>query len=239
MLWSAPACRRCPGGHGEGETGGNSLRPRGPVTPRTKMKVPLVVICLVLALGGRVWVYLSEDSPLLSVVMTPIYEESPFLWAGKQYWTDPPQVAPGVIDRYRDIPARYPSAAACGFDPVAPPAQVPWAEPLDLQEFEVCLFRILSTLGSHAAGEAWLLRRGWQREEVHDETNLARFYNSDGPLTRYAYRMDVAEWGMPYGTAASRSWAVNQTRTVTLSVTREPERGIVEVTTGNTGFWSK
>lgn len=165
-----------------------------------------------------------------------VTEESPFLWFGKPYLANPPQVSIHVKERYGDVPLRFPTAASCGYAPTLEDERLRPAIVTDKEEFEVCLFRVIARLRSLPEIHAWMVRTGWRlRESRTMLPDEGRSYGADTPLQSRIYVWDIEANGVPFG--RERLFEVRYA--VTVSIVHSESRGPLEVTSSSYHIWSK
>lgn len=138
-------------------------------------------------------------------------EERPFLWQGKVVG-DPEADIPDKMRNLLEGPVRkYPSLASCMSNPemIAQDlgqAKLRWSEFTSQYEVEVCLFRVLNTIGSPEAIEAWLTRQGFAPSETSRGWELVENYaNRDGRFLALQMIWDNKKNGPLYG---SRWWQI-------------------------------
>jgi hypothetical protein len=172
------------------------------------------------------------------------FEETPFLWFGKSYADGSSEVANGLREKYGDIPFDYPTAQSClsetaQTDGAIESTDLKWAELQSSEVVEVCLFRVLSRLRSVDKITAWMTGQGWERQQLMASSATAFIFGSPGPITQLGFYWDSRKLGEPYGPRYRESRFFSLTRSSTVTVILDNQRGVLSLTIGTSGMWSK
>lgn len=172
------------------------------------------------------------------------FEETPFLWFGKSYADGSSELANGLREKYGDIPFDYPTAQSClsetaQTDGAIETTNLKWAELQSTEVAEVCLFRVLSRLRSVDKITAWMAGQGWERVQLMVSSDTAFLLGSPGPITQLGFFWDSEKLGEPYGPRYRESRLFSLTRSSTVTVRLDSQRGVLSLTIGTSGMWNK
>ena len=178
-----------------------------------------------------------------SALAEAITEESPFLWAGKIYADPASGITTEVRNRYGDLPFKYPNKASCiatnNVEGTAQLENLIWDDLHTTSEVEVCLFRVLAALKDQEKITNWMLKSGWAEPYVTDSTSTAHLLGATGPVTQLGFYWDSERLGEPYGLGYRKTPFFSLTRSFTVTVLLDNQRGVLWLTIGASGIWNK
>ena len=172
------------------------------------------------------------------------FEETPFLWFGKQYADSSSGIAPAIYDLYKDIPFIYPSASNClAGNPISQDeteaANLIWNQLNSNEEVEVCLFRVLAKVRDKEKIIAWMSRQGWVFQEIVDSSNTAFLLKSHGPVVQVGFRWNAKVNGAPFGDSDVQKSYLRFNLSSKITVLLDDERGVLSLTIDGQSIWSK